>query len=92
MCHLNNLRVPHQLPGDLQYNIWTDINKVIDDLHIKNHKNSSCREQYNTDSLKKENNAMACEQTFAWLHAKVALSLLPAQDGKKKKQIHFILL
>ena len=40
MCHLNNLRVARQplpLPGDLKF-IWSDINKVIDDLHIKNHK------------------------------------------------------
>ena len=41
MCNLDSLKVarsPLPLPGDLKY-IWQDIGKVIDDLHIKNHKN-----------------------------------------------------
>jgi hypothetical protein len=91
MCHLNNLRVARQplpLPGDLKF-IWSDINKVIDDLHIKNHKDSSCRQQYNTDTLKKENphfNTMACEQTFAWLsrHKHILCSM-------PKSHFHFYL-
>ena len=40
MCHLNGLRVaqePLPLPGDLKY-MWADVTKVIDELHLKNHK------------------------------------------------------
>lgn len=72
MCHLNNLTVarhPLPLPGSLTH-IWSDVNKVIDELHIKNHKDPSCKLNYSTESLKADNpdfNTMACEQTFAWL-------------------------
>ena len=82
MCHLNNLKVARQplpLPGELKY-IWSDVNKVIDDLHIRNHKDPTCKEKYNTDALKKENpnfNTIACEQTFAWLsrHKKILCAM-----------------
>ena len=80
MCHLNNLKVagqPLPLPGDLQY-IWGDIKKVIDDLHMKNHVDPTCKELYSTRRLKEDNpnfNTMSCEQTFAWLsrHKKILL-------------------
>ena len=72
MCNLNALKVarsPLPLPGDLKY-IWKDTKKVIDDLHIRNHKNPDCHVKYSTEDLRKElpkANTMACEQTFAWL-------------------------
>ena len=53
MCHLNNLNVaksPLPLPRDLQY-IWSDIRKVIDDLHLKNHRDPTCKEKYNIESI-----------------------------------------
>ena len=71
MCHLNNLKVarrPLPLPGDLQY-IWLDVKKIIDSLHIKNHRDPRCQ-QYAPDAVLPENsnlNTMVCEQTFAWL-------------------------
>ena len=70
MCHLNNLKVakkPLPMPGDLQY-IWLDINKIIDSLHIKNHKDPQCLKQYDPSSLLTEDgmNTMTCEQTFTW--------------------------
>ena len=46
MCHLDNLKVakkPLPLPGDLQF-IWLDIKKIIDSLHLRNHKDSRCHE------------------------------------------------
>ena len=46
MCHLDNLKVakkPLPLPGDLQF-IWLDIKKIIDSLHLKNHKDAMCHE------------------------------------------------
>ena len=48
MCPLYNSKVacqPLPLSGDLKF-IWTDVNKVIDDLHIKNHRDPKI--QYRT--------------------------------------------
>ena len=45
MCHLNNLKVarrPLPLPGNLAH-IWMDVNKIINDRHIKNHKDPPLR-------------------------------------------------
>ena len=72
MCHLDNLKVakkPLPLPGDWQH-MWLDITKIIDSLHIANHKDRRCRETYSPQQLKKDHphmNTMCCEQTFAWL-------------------------
>ena len=72
MCHLDNLKVAKKalpLPGHLT-NLWLDIKKIIDSLHIVNHNDRRCRETYDPESLKKEQpdmNTMCCEQTFAWL-------------------------
>ena len=49
---------------------WTSVKKIIDSLHIKNHKDKSCREQYDPSILEEElpdGNTMATEQTFVWL-------------------------
>ena len=72
MCQLNNLKVarkPLPLPGNFS-NMWLDVKKIIDTLHIHNHKDERCRELYSPDNVIKENsqmNTMCCEQTFAWL-------------------------
>ena len=71
MCRLDGLKVaqePLPLPRDLQY-IWRDVTKVIDELHLKNHRDRSCHQKYSFASIKQSNpefNTMACEQTFAW--------------------------
>ena len=72
MCHVDNLRIARKplesLPGDLKF-IWLDIKKIIDSLHIHNHKDTQCHQRYNPDQLKETNpyyNTMSCEQTFAW--------------------------
>ena len=59
MCHLDNLRVAHEplsLPGDLQY-LWMDTRKIIDSLHIRNHKDTRCRQRYDPmpAAVKEEN-------------------------------------
>lgn len=82
MCHLNNLRVarsPLPLPGDLKH-IWQDVNKVIDDFHLKNHRDQSCKQKYTTETLRQTQpdvNTSACEQTFAWLsrHKKILCAM-----------------
>lgn len=44
--------------------------KVIDSLHIKNHKDEKCHQLYHPDKVHKINeniNLMCAEQTFVWL-------------------------
>ena len=89
MCHLDNLCMARKpLPGDLQY-MWLDINKIIDMLHISNHKDQRCHDQYHSIKLKEENpsfNTMPCKQTFAWLsHFKKILAAM------QKTNHHFYL-
>lgn len=55
--------------GDLKY-IWNDVDKIIDTLHIRNHKDPGCKVKYTPEKLKEEHptfNTMSCEQTFVWL-------------------------
>ncbi len=88
MCHVDNLKVARKslpLPGDLKY-IWTDITKVIDELHIHNHRDTRC-EKYSMDKIKIDNpnyNTMACEQTFAWLSRYMKIMC-----AMKKTHFHF---
>lgn len=68
MCQLNGLnaeKIPQPWPSPWG-KAWTCIKKVIDNLHIWNHKDASCREAYSPATLKKqlpEGNTMAVEQT-----------------------------
>ena len=90
MCHLNNLTVARQslpLPGDLKH-IWSDVNKVINKLHIKNRKDTRCHQLYSTKQLREElleANTISCKQTFAWL-------ILSAQTDQTKEPLHRTLL
>ena len=64
------LKNPLPLPGPDMPKIWKKINKCIDQLHLKNHKNKLCQVKYNPSKVKEdfpEANLMVCEQTFAWL-------------------------
>ena len=50
--------------------MWKDQTKIIDTLHIRNHKDEKCRQMYDPGKIKDENpdyNTMSCEQTFVWL-------------------------
>ena len=72
MCHLDGLRAaknPLPLPSPWD-KAWIPVNKIIDKLHIKNHKDNTCKEKYNPSGLIEEMpgaNTMAAEQTFVWL-------------------------
>lgn len=47
--------------------MWRDIQKIIDRLHLQNHKQDKCKELYNPDKVLPEGyNTMVAEQTFAW--------------------------
>ena len=72
MCHIDELKLLHVKLNLTEpfCNMWQKINKVIDDLHIRNHTRPSCKTLYNPDQVKTlypEANTMQCEQTFAWL-------------------------
>ena len=63
------LKGPLPLDGPFK-NVWTEIQKVIDPLHIHNHKRPSCRELYPPSKVLvdyPDANLMTCEETFAWL-------------------------
>ena len=72
MCHFDNLKVarkPLPLPGDLQY-LWLDVIKIIDTLHLNNHKDDNYHKVDNPEKIKDKYptfNTMCCEQTFTWL-------------------------
>ena len=74
--------------GNLAF-LWSDIIKIIDTLHIKNHKDSRCKELYDPEKIKADNpslNTMSCEQTFVWLSRyKKILSAM------RKTHFHFYL-
>ena len=47
--------------------VWRDIGKVIDPLHLRNHRNASCKIDYNPQKCKDmypDANFMVAEQTF----------------------------
>ena len=68
MCHVDSLKIAKKdlpFPAPLDKS-WLRINKVIDRLHISNHKDSWCKQLYSADKIPPEYNTMACEQTFVW--------------------------
>ena len=72
MCHLDGLRaaknlLPWPSPWD---KAWISVNKIIDSLHMRNHKDKECKQKYDPSHLKEDMpnaNTMAAEQTFVWL-------------------------
>ena len=76
MCNLLKLKASQtKLPLSEKYSdMWLCINKIIDGLHLQNHKNKDCKEKLHPDKiltmhpdLKLTKNTMAAEQTFVWL-------------------------
>lgn len=68
VCHVDSLKIakkdlPFPTPMD---KAWSSVNKVINRLHLRNHKDSRCKQLYSTDRIPPEYNTMACEQTFVW--------------------------
>ena len=69
MCHLDSLRISRKdLPLPAPFNkMWQKVGKVIDRLHLQNHKDSLCKVKYNPDnSLPESFNTMAAEQVNIW--------------------------
>lgn len=71
MCNVDKMTVAkNSLPLEPPYDmLWLNVNKVIDRLHLKNHKNPRCKENYNPEVLKEKFpklNTPVAEQTFIW--------------------------
>ena len=72
MCHLDGMKAEkNPLPLASSWDkARTSVKKIIDILPIKNHKDKSCRDQYDPSILKEklpDGNTIAAEQTFVWL-------------------------
>ena len=72
-CNLDKLKAANAelpLPGNLK-DMWQRIRKIIDRLHIKNHRNKCCQLKYNPENVLKAEekgmNTMAAEQLFSWM-------------------------
>ncbi|CAB3976792.1 Hypothetical predicted protein [Paramuricea clavata] len=71
MCNVDRLiaaRSPVPLPEPFD-KMWLKITKVIDRLHLRNHKNPECAKRYSAEPLKEIHpklNTMVAEQTFTW--------------------------
>ena len=89
MCNLVNLKVSQSiLPLPEPYcHIWKAVNKMIDGLHIRNHKRAQCQRELNPKrftemypELEDTKNSMAAEQTFIWAERfKKILFAMPKQ-------------
>ena len=87
MCNLDKIAAcQSELPLPEPYNkMWFDINKVIDGLHLRNHKGEDCQTKYHPKKIAETHpeldgtsNTMAAEQTFVWLgRFKKVLSSMP---------------
>ena len=73
MCNLDKIKAANcdlPLPGKLK-TMWQRIRKIVDRLHMKNHKSKCCQQKYNPDNVLKAEednlNTMAAEQLFAWM-------------------------
>ena len=56
------------LPGPLA-TFWPTITKVIDSVHIGNHKRPECHVDFHPDKVKDvipDANLMICEETYCW--------------------------
>ena len=71
MCNLDKLRVAKkQLPFPEPYNLmWFKVQKIVDRLHMRNHKDPRCKITHGSDDLKEKYphlNTPVAEQTFIW--------------------------
>ena len=83
VCNLSNMKLWREpLPIKTFANLWQDnLIKIIDSIHLHNHKRESCHKNFNPKILKEklpDGNTMICEQTFCWLgRFKKILNALP---------------
>ena len=82
------MRKPLPLAGPMA-DFWSKITKVIDNVHLGNHKRPACKEDYHPNQVKDiilDANLMICEETYAWCgRFKKILNYFP------KTMFHFML-
>ena len=110
MCNVVRLKSASNCDAELpdsfgkMKNIWKYANKMIDGLHIRNHKRTSCKIDLGPHrfdeiypELKETRNSMAAEQVFIWVgrfkknsccYAKRKTSFLVTSYDNKKKWIY----
>lgn len=72
ICNVDRLKLLRgPLPIEEPFpKVWQEVGKVIDPLHLSNHKNPECQIKYNPSKVKEQipdANLMVAEQTFSWL-------------------------
>ena len=83
VCNLSNMRLWREpLPIKSFTNLWTEnLIKIIDSIHLHNHKRESCHKDFNPKILKEklpDGSTVICKQTFCWLgRFKRILNALP---------------
>ena len=94
MRQLNRLKTAKSLlPLPSPYDqMWQQVSKIIDGLHLANHRNPACKEMYNPDDFIKRfgsqtaRNTQAAEQTFSW----VTKFAKQANSMPKERQMFFL--
>ncbi|XP_052089781.1 uncharacterized protein LOC127726445 [Mytilus californianus] len=68
MCHLDCIKAAKEdLPFPAPLNkLWKTIKKVVDRLHLQNHKDARCKVTYDPSTIPESYNTMIAEQTFSW--------------------------
>ncbi|CAG2206275.1 unnamed protein product [Mytilus edulis] len=59
MCHLDCIKAPLN-------KLWKTIKKIVDRLHLQNHKDARCKVTYDPSTIPESYNTMIAEQTFSW--------------------------
>ena len=88
MCNVVKMRAAQRsLPPSFGKfsDVWKKTNKMIDGLHISNHKDAFCKEQLGPDrfdimylDLKETRNSMTAERVFSWASRfKKIVSVMP---------------
>ena len=72
MCNVDRLKfLQTSIPLLERFaDVWQEISKCIDPLHLRNHRRSECKELYSPDKVKEDipdANLMIAEQTFCWM-------------------------
>ena len=68
LCKMRSARSALPLPKPFD-ELWLKIKKVIDRLHLRNHKGKNCKKEFTAEPLKEihpDLNTMVAEQTFVW--------------------------
>ncbi|XP_063436561.1 uncharacterized protein LOC134717993 [Mytilus trossulus] len=79
MCNLDCIKAAKEdLPFPAALNkLWKTIKKIVDRLHLQNHKDVRCKVTYDPSTIPESYNTLIAEQTFSWFsrYKKIANSM-----------------